>query len=300
MIRALIGLVILAIAVAVCWGVLVVGQAHALAWITAAVGAERASDPPTVESLFNVIIFAPLIVVAVIGGMLERRNALRLGTRPALSLGVGLIVGLAGLSATVLYAWLAGVLTAGGDPGAGAGLLLWGLGVTAFQVAAEEIYFRGWLQPALTMRWGQVAGVGAAALAFGALHVAGGAREPVSLVNLFLGGVMFGLFALRGGGLAAAFGAHFAWNAVEQLAWGLDPNPGIGSFGAVVDKELVGAAIWGGSGEGLNGSIGMTIALLAIVLPLALLSWRRVSGATPAAVAKPTTPPATAPVARAA
>lgn len=272
---ALVGALILAAAVGICWGVVVLGQANAMAWITAAVGVARASEPPMVESLFNVIIFGPLILIAVVGGLLDRRNALAPGVRPVASLGVGLLVGLAGVSVSVLYGWLAGALADNGAPGTGAMLMLWGLGVVALQVAAEEIYFRGWLQPALTARWGQPLGIAAAALAFGALHVAGGAREPVSLVNLFLGGLMFGLFAARGGGLAAAIGAHYAWNAAEQFGWGLDPNPGLGSFGALADKELVGAAIWGGSAEGLNGSVGMTIALLAIVLPLALLSWKR-------------------------
>jgi hypothetical protein len=154
-------------------------------------------------------------------------------------------------------------------------VLLLGLGAIVVQVVAEEVYFRGWLEPALTRRWGWTAGIVAAALAFAALHVAGGARAPISLVNLFLGGLMFGLFAARGGGLAAAVGAHLAWNAVEQLGYGLDPNPGVGSFGSLANLELAGAAIWGGSDQGLNGSIGMTIALLAIVVPLALVSWRR-------------------------
>ena len=299
--KALTGMVILAVAVGICWGVVVLGQAHAMAWITKLVGVERASDPPTIESLFNLIIFGPLILIAIVGALLDRRNALAPGTRPAASLGVGLLIGLAGVSVSVLYGWLAGGLADNGAPGGGATLMLWGLGVVALQVAAEEIYFRGWLQPALTARWGQPLGIAAAALAFGALHVAGGAREPVSLLNLFLGGLMFGLFAARGGGLAAAIGAHYAWNAAEQFGWGLDPNPGLGSFGALADKELVGAAIWGGSAEGLNGSIGMTIALLAIVLPLALLSWKRLPAAAKAAAAKAgsaqaTTPPAARPI----
>lgn len=282
--NAVTGLLILAFAVGLCWAVVVVGQAHAMDWITILIGPDRASnEPPMVETVFNVIIFAPLIVVAIAASLVERRNALKPGRRPLASLGVGLLVGLAGLSVCVLYAWLAGTLATNGPSDATARLLLWGLGVTAFQVVAEEVYFRGWLQPALAARWGQAAGIAAAAAAFGTLHLAGVPEHrlsAVSLANLFGGGVMFGLFAARGGGLAAAIGVHFAWNAAEQLGWGLDPNPGSGSFGAMMDKELVGSALWGGSGEGLNGSIGMTVALLAIIAPLALLSWRRL--ATPA------------------
>lgn len=270
------GLLLLVAAIGLAWAVVVVGQANGADWIARVIGVERlASDGPSVETLFNLLIFAPLLVLGVAGAALERRNAFAAGARPAAALGLGLAVGFAGLAATVLYAWLAGTLTMTGQGAATAGLMLWGLGAIAVQVLGEEVYFRGWLQPALAARWGTAAAVVAAALAFALLHVAGGARAPMSLLNLFLGGLMFGLFTARGGGIAAATGAHLAWNSAEQLGYGLDPNPGVGGFGSYADWELTGAAIWGGSGEGLNGSIGMTIALAAILLPLALLPWRR-------------------------
>lgn len=281
--QVVVGLALLVGAVALAWGVVAIGQANGAAWIGAVIGPDRlAAEPALVEALFNLLVFVPLIVVGIVGAMFDRRNALAPGTRPLASFGLGTVIGLAGLSVAVLYGYLAGALTS--NPVAAStsasGVLLLGLGAIVVQVTGEEIYFRGWLQPALTRRWGWAAGIVASALAFAALHVAGGARAPISLVNLFLGGLMFGLFAARGGGLAAAVGAHLAWNALEQLGYGLDPNPGIGSFGAIADLELAGAAVWGGSDQGLNGSIGMTIALLAIVVPLAMTSWRRLP-ATP-------------------
>lgn len=280
MARWLSGLVILLVAVGLCWADVTVGQAHAGSWIAGLIGPARATgDAPLAETLFTLIIYGPLVVIAAVGGAIERRNPLALGARPAANLVLGLVAGIAGLTVAVAYAQLAGALSDGPGAGAEAAVLpftlLWGVAVVAVQAGAEEVFFRGWLQPALTSRWGWVAGIVASALAFAALHVAGGARAPISLLNLFLGGLTFGLFAARGGGLAAAFGAHWAWNASEQLGWGLDPNPGIGSFGALIDKELAGRAIWGGSNDGLNGSFGMTVALLAILVPLAAISWRR-------------------------
>jgi serine/threonine protein phosphatase PrpC len=144
-----------------------------------------------------------------------------------------------------------------------------------FAAAIEEIFFRGWLQPALARDFGTPVAILLAALAFSALHVMGGARSPTTLVNLFLGGLLFGLLAARGAGVAGAAAAHFAWNWSEQIALGLDPNPGVGSFGALVDLELAGSALWGGSDEGLNASIAMTMALLVLVTPLALLDRRK-------------------------
>ncbi len=105
----------------------------------------------------------------------------------------------------------------------------------------------------------------------------------MALVNLMLGGVLFGLLALRSGGLAAPVAAHFAWNATEDLGFGLVPNPGIGPLGALVDLDLAGPAHWGGSEEGLNTSVGMTVVLAALVVLLLARSVRSKPAAAAAA-----------------
>ena len=280
------GVVMLTLALALAWAVVALGQAWGGGWIAAVIGAERAqTDAVLVDTLFTLVIFAPLIAIALVGGKIEGRSAVTPGDRPGAMLGLGLGVGFTGLTAAMLYAGLAGALVTRPAMPVGVGLLLWGFCLIAVQTVAEEIYFRGWLQPALVTRWGIVAGVGVGALAFAALHIAGGARAPVSLVNLFLGGLMFGLFALHGKGIAAAAGVHLAWNASEQLIYGLDPNPGTGGYGSYIDKDLVGAALWGGSSDGLNGSIGMTFVLLAILAPLIILTWKRTALSPPPKVA---------------
>jgi len=83
------------------------------------------------------------------------------------------------------------------------------------------------------------------------------------------------VLALRAGGLAAAIGAHWAWNSCESFVFGLDPNPGVSPFGSLVDLDMAGNGWWGGSAQGLNGSAAMTIVLAALILPL----WTRAAGA---------------------
>lgn len=233
--------------------------------------AGQAENYALVETLFVAVIFGGMIVVALVAGRLMRVNPLRMGVRPLPALAIGAAIGVGGLLAATGYVALSGALTEGQGGGAGVAMILWGLIIISVQAGAEEIYFRGWLQPVLQRAWGGAIAVLLTAIAFAGLHIMGGARAPVSLLNLFLGGVMFGLLALKGGGIAASLGAHIAWNATEQLGVGLDPNPGTGSFGAVIDYELVGRALWGGSEEGLNASIAMTFALLAIVVPLVMI-----------------------------
>jgi len=96
----------------------------------------------------------------------------------------------------------------------------------------------------------------------------GGARGPIDLLNLFLGGLMFGILALRTGGIVAPLAAHAGWNAIEELGLGLVPNPGISAFSALVNVDIIGHTLWGGNDAGLNSSLGTTTVLLAVVLLL--------------------------------
>ena len=248
---------------------------------SALVGSGGMSDAG-VETVFTLVIFVPMIVIAVVVGALCRVNALAPGRYPLAKLVIGALVGLAGVVLTVVYASTASSLTEGAAPRAPALLLLWGLAVVAVQTGAEEIYFRGWVQPVVERAWGAIPAILLTSIAFAGLHVLGGARSPLTLINLFLGGLMFGILAWYGRGIAGAFAAHFAWNGAEQLILGLDPNPGVGSFGAILDLELAGAQAWGGSEEGLNASIAMTVILVLIVAALAGgLAWKRRAYARP-------------------
>lgn len=235
-------------------------------------GASQQENYAAIETLFSFVIFGSLLVFALVGGRLSNVNPLKIGRKPALMLPIGALIGVIGVVASASYAWLAGTLTYGPGSTGNVGLLLWGTAVILFGAAVEEIYFRGWLQQVLIRQFGVPIAVLLASLAFATLHVMGGARSPTTLVNLFLGGMLFGLLAARAGGLLGAIAAHFTWNWSEQILFGLDPNPGVGSFGAWLDLDLAGPALWGGSDEGLNASLAMTLTLFALLVPLLILS----------------------------
>ena len=267
----MIALLVLATAIILCGLVVYFGPAAGERLIPMLSEAQQQSMP-LLESLFSLIIFGSLLLFALAGGALTRVNPLRIGVKPGKMALIGLLVGLFGVSVATAYAGINGSLWVSAELTRSLPVLLWGLAVIFFQAAVEEIYFRGWLQPVLARHWGAPTAIAVAALAFAALHVMGGARSPTTLVNLFLGGLLFGFLASYGRGIAGAVAAHFAWNASEQLLLGLDPNPGFGSFGAFFDLELRGTAAWGGSDEGLNASIAMTIALCALIVPLLIMA----------------------------
>ena len=224
------------------------------------------------ETIASIIIFGLIFCAGLGGGALSGFNAARLGPRPGLRLLEGGGIGLVGFLIATALAGIAGVLH-WAHGGSGAGLLLWGTALILLQAGSEEVFFRGWLQPVLVESWG-APGVLVTAIAFALLHLIGGASAAVSVLNLFLGGLLFGVLAARFNGIAAAFAAHFSWNWAEQLVLGLDPNPGSGSFGSILNFDLVGSAWWGGSEEGLNASIAMTFALAIILVPLLIFAAR--------------------------
>ncbi len=228
------------------------------------------------EAGVTIALFGCLALVAVLG--IRRAGGLAglVGARPGAAAGVGAAIGIGGLLLAYGYAVIAGLAMRG--PGSAAPVLLL-IGTIAIlaQSAAEEVFFRGWLQRSLGAAWGPAAGIAVAALVFAGLHLLGGTRAPLSRLNLFLGGALFGLLAERSGGLAAPIAAHAGWNWTEQLLLGLDPNPGAGSFGAILDRDLAGSALWGGSAEGLNASLAATFVLVALLIPLA--AWEGKAGA---------------------
>lgn len=225
--------------------------------------------------LFYFALFGPLVVLALVLGRIERVSVLRAGHQPFKWSVVGLAVGVGGLAASAGYVWLNGTMAPAPAPTveqlaevAPAWFLGMGLAITVLQVGAEEMLFRGWLLSSLQQKLGPALAVIASALAFSAFHLLGGASSLLSLVNLVLGGIWFALLAQRSGGLLAPFLAHYGWNVAEDIGLGLVPNPGVGEFGSLFDNDMIGAALWGGSDEGLNASIAMTVVLVALIVPL--------------------------------
>jgi membrane protease YdiL (CAAX protease family) len=251
-----------------------------LAWLTVKAAAHLAGallpgmpaimgNAPLLDLIFSVGVFGP-IALAGLAGAVAVKGRLGWGDSRRAWLALGLAVGIGGIAINLVYAWIGDGLSRGGagpvDP------LWWIVGslLVLFQATAEEVYFRGWLQPVLERRWGNAVAVTLSALSFALVHLAGEPKQLLTIVNMALGGVLFGLLALRSRGLLAPIAAHFGWNWAEGLLFGLDPNPGVGAFGAAFDFDLTGSLWWGGNSEGLNMSIGTSLVLLALILPLAV------------------------------
>jgi membrane protease YdiL (CAAX protease family) len=248
------------------------------------------AHPAADRIVLNLCVVGPLCVVALAGFAYERRARLPANAGLPAALGVGGIIGLVGFALAVGLSAALGALGPGAaDAPLGhrlAGMAI-GAAIIAFQAYGEELFFRGWMQPVLATRWGPWIGLGATSILFAASHGFGvRPAGPLALVNDALAGLVFGVLALRSGGLAAPFAAHFAWNWAEQSLFGLTPNPGVDPLGSLLDIDLVGSKLLGAGPDEMNGAIQATVALLlmaGLALAWAPRAGRSVPGVQPAA-----------------
>jgi membrane protease YdiL (CAAX protease family) len=228
------------------------------------------------QTSFYVCVFLPLWLAALMGGAVEGRTVWRKEPRALLAIPAGLAIGGLGFGLALALAAAFGAVVGGTAPQAAVtGGVLIGALIVLFQAGGEEIFFRGWVQPVLCARFGPWIGLLVTAAMFTGLHLVVGARTPLAVLNLMLGGLLFGLLALRTGGLWAAFSAHFAWNWTESGVLGLDPNPGVAPTGALIDLDLAGPTIWSGGADGMNGSLAATAVLMTLVLGVMAAAQRR-------------------------
>lgn len=220
----------------------------------------------------SILLYGAFAAAGLAAGYVQQQKVLRAGGRPWLGASLGAAIGISGLILTSAIVRLAGGLELVASVRGSILSLLLGTAVVLFQSAGEEVYLRGWLQPVLMRRLPDFAAISISATVFTMLHVFGGWREPMSLINLWLGGILFGLLAVRSGGIAVPVLAHFGWNWAEQILLGLDTNPGVGPFGSFLDLELHGNSLWTNSVEGLNSTLAMAFVLVALILPVA--AWR--------------------------
>jgi len=238
--------------------------------------AAAVKNPLAGFALLNLVVFGVMWAAALGAGAYEGRRVWLAGPRAPLAAVAGLALGSAGIGLAVwASAAASGVVLTRPYDGAAAGGVAAGLLVVAFQAGGEEALFRGWLQPILGARWGPWLGLAATSLLFAALHLVGAGRSLLTLANLLLAGLLFGLLALRTGGIWAAAAAHTGWNWMEASVLGLVPNPGVGPTGALFDFDAVGRGIWSGGADAMNGAVTTTAALLALTVAAAAWPLRR-------------------------
>lgn len=236
------------------------------------------------------VIFVPLALCGWAGARWLGAGGIATGPRPLLYLIIGLIVGSAGFAAAFAMTAAFGVMQIGIKPWPMTAISL-AAGTLSFlvQTSAEELFFRGWVQGTISRLWGAWPAILISSILFALAHSVLMPITPLALANVFLAGVFFGSLYHFTGGIAAPIAAHFAWNWTEAMLLGLSPNgdsqtafADIGQwqsiYGSVYDYDLKGAAMMGGSVEGMNASVAVAIILMVLIALLVLSRRLRTSG----------------------
>jgi uncharacterized protein len=224
------------------------------------------------KALSFALIFSPLILIYAGLTLVIRRPTIRGGLGVFYALALGIFIGTIGCAIGVGSAWALGGAALVNVPPYSMALVIGlavGFGLLLFQVVSEELFFRAWLLPTVAAQWGPSIGL-LTSLIFSALHQIGQDFLPAQFVNQALGGLLFGLLALRCGSIWAPIGAHLSWNFLYFHLLGLAPNPGSDPLGVVFDFDTIGnPIIFGGEQEMIAGvHVGAVLALLCLLLML--------------------------------
>lgn len=203
----------------------------------------------------------------------ERRPFPTIGferTGAAWHYGRGLLVGLGMFSAVVgLMAAFGGLQWQQGPAGyqgigaiGGVLAVLLGWGV---QGAAEEVMSRGFLLQAIGSQSKPWIGVVVSALVFGLLHSLNPGIGLLPVLNLFLFGVFAAFYALYEGGLWGMCAIHSIWNWTQGNLFGLSVSGTEAPGGTLLNLQSNGATLLTGGKFGPEGSLPVTIVLLACI-----------------------------------
>ena len=186
--------------------------------------------------------------------------------------GVGLLIGAAGLVAAVIVLLATGSLRYGSQAGTAAtwmstvAVQAGGFTVAAF---AEEALFRGYPFQVLVRVGGPVLGIVVSSVLFALAHGANPSIGIFALINIFLAGILLAVAYLRTLSLWFATALHMGWNWTMATLFDL-PVSGLQMFDTPLYEPAVGGPGWWSGGMfgpegGLVGTIGFGLALLLVL-----------------------------------
>ncbi len=240
------------------------------------------------QDIMLVTAFVPVILVVWLWVYLYEK-------RPVTSIGLsskkapqqyllGFIIGLALLGFSILFIFVTGYLRINsGLPGlsgvAALGGILLVLPGWIIQGGAEEILIRGWLMPVIGARYKPIFGLFVSALIFTAYHSLNPNFNLLAILNLFLFGILTGLYVLKEGSLWGVMGLHAAWNWAEGNLLGF-PVSGVDfRSGSLVYLKEAGPSYISGGGFGPEGGIAVTLALLVGIFVIGYTLFREANTA---------------------
>lgn len=128
------------------------------------------------------------------------------------------------------------------------------------QSAFEEMVSRSFMLPMISERINVIVGLLVSSAIFSIIHAFNPNVSWISLINIFLAGVLMGLLFLKSGRIWAPIGLHAGWNFLQGSFFGFEVS-GFDVY-SLIDSKEVGNDIITGGAFGFEGSI-LSLFLLA-------------------------------------
>jgi membrane protease YdiL (CAAX protease family) len=232
--------------------------------IMAATMALATSSPMLILSLFATV--GIIAITIVYCRFIEKRrvSTMGLGRKHAVREWLlGGAIGVALFSLAVAICVATGTLTFEGSPAgiAWGFILLFFLGFMV-QGASEEILCRGYFMISLARKQSLVIAIVLSSLVFSLAHLANPSFSINAMINIFLVGCVFGVYAIKRGSLWGACAMHSLWNFVQGNIFGISVsgNPPMDTVFSFV--PTTGGTLLNGGGFGLEGGLAVTIVLV--------------------------------------
>ena len=169
--------------------------------------------------------------------------------------------------------WISGMLTVTGiqfDPVSLSFYLLMFI-IVAFN---EEILMRGYVLINLMDSMNKYAALILSSLLFSAMHLMNANMSIVPAINIFLAGILLGIYFIHKGNLWFPIGMHFTWNFFQGPIFGFEVSGLITN--SIIVQEIAGHELLTGGEFGFEGSLIATVAMVILIAVLHL-KYRKVA-----------------------
>ena len=169
--------------------------------------------------------------------------------------------------------WISGMLTVTGiqfDPVSLSFYLLMFI-IVAFN---EEILMRGYVLINLMDSMNKYAALILSSLLFSGMHLMNANMSIVPAINIFLAGILLGIYFIHKGNLLFPIGMHFTWNFFQGPIFGFEVSGLITN--SIIVQEIAGHELLTGGEFGFEGSLIATVAMVILIAVLHL-KYRKVA-----------------------
>lgn len=229
----------------------------------------------TTNTMFLIMLFSEILMITVVCLFCKFIQKRKMSTLGFVKKGmvkeylIGAAAGFVIFSVAVLIGVITGALKIEGiSPSFSASLFVLYLLGFMIQGMAEEVVCRGYFMVSFARKHSIWAAILANSLVFAVLHLANSGITVLSFVNLCLFGIFASVYFIRRGNLWGIGALHSIWNFVQGNFYGIlvSGNPVGGAL--LTTTTVEGKDLFSGGSFGLEGSLSVSIVLIAGTLIL--------------------------------